>query len=780
MVYLRKYEFLQKSCCDPFEMHPTTARKKSLRIIDIANADKINKLVVKDIKPGQKLCPKCSSHLGSIDESCIEEDEEYKPEVEDELHNLAATFSSLGCTPVKTKFAQRDRAVYAKRKTQEAQTAITDEVARRSNELQTCQKCTDLDAIIEGIKEKCSTSNMEATLKLITLAPPSWTIEKTANEFGVSKLMVNKARKLKKAKGILPDISPIKARKLSEESKTKVIDFYNDDEVSRMCPGKKDFVSVKNSEGKRVHVQKRLLLANLRELYLHYKENSSGEHVGFSKFCELRPRWCITVGAKGMHSVCVCEYHQNVKLLLDSLPGPKLDHKSLMAKLVCDVSERNCMLHRCEKCPGSDSLREHLQSVYLERSIEEDDELAFKQWTHTDGTRLITRQELACDLLEEIVLQINAITSHSFIAKAQAAYLSQQKESLTQGTAVVLFDFAENYSFVVQDAVQGYYWDNSQATLHPLVAYYRKEDGNLGTISFCVVSDCLKHDATAVYAFISVIIAHLKKLIPGLSLVRYFSDGAASQYKNCKNFLNLCYHEEDFGVKAEWHFFATSHGKSPCDGIGGTIKRLVARASLQATTGNHILNAKELFSWAKANISGIEMLFVSTEEIEKCELVLEPRLDDAKTIAGTRSHHSFVPVSSVSLQIRRISADVDGTFVKVTSSSQAQASQSFTHGQYLAAVYDKAWYLGVVEDISHENEDVLVNFTRSRNPGTTIHSFVWPSTRDECWIPFEHVLCTVQEPLQIIKGRIKQYKLNSPTIEMIEDSFNKFLDCYYN
>ena len=160
------------------------------------------------------------------------------------------------------------------------------------------------------------------------------------------------------------------------------------------------------------------------------------------------------------------------------------------------------------------------------------------------------------------------------------------------------------------------------------------------------------------------------------------------------------------------------------------------------------------------------MLFVSTEEIEKREMVLEPRLDAAKTMAGTRSHHSFVPVRSDSLQIRRISADLDVASVKVTSSSQAQASQSFTHGQYLAAVYDKAWYLGVVEDISHENED----FMRSRNPGTTIHLFVWPSTQDECWIPFEHVLCTVQEPLQITKGRIKQFKLNSPAIEMIEDS----------
>ena len=587
--------------------------------------------------------------------------------------------------------------------------------------------------------------------------------------------MVNKARKLKKAKGILPDISPIKARKLSEESKTKVIDFYNDDEVSRMCPGKKDFVSVKNSEGKPVHVQKRLLLANLRELYLHYKEKSNGEHVGFSKFCELRPRWCIAVGAKGMHSVCVCEYHQNVKLLLASLPGPKLDHKSLMAKLVCNISERNCMIQRCEKCPGSSNLREHLQSVFLERSIDEDDELTFKQWTHTDGTRIITRQELACDLLEEIVLQINSLTSHSFIARAQAAYLSEKKESLSPDTAIVLLDFAENYSFVVQDAVQGYYWDNSQATLHPLVAYYRKEDGSLGTISFCVVSDCLKHDATAVYAFISVIIAHLKKLIPGLSLVKYFSDRAASQYKNCKNFLNLCHHEEDFAVKAEWHFFATSHGKSPCDGIDGTIKRLVARASLQATTGNHILNAKELFSWAKANISGIEMLFVSGEEIEKCEKTLEPRLNASKTIAGTRSHHSIVPISSDSLKIRRISSDKDGTSVKVTSSSRTIASQSFTPGQFVAAAYDKAWYLGVVEDVSQENEDVLVNFMRSRNAGTTIHSFVWPSTRDECWIPFEHVLSSVQEPLQITKGRIKQYKLSSPVIQMIEESFKKFL-----
>ena len=40
-------------------------------------------------------------------------------------------------------------------------------------------------------------------------------------------------------------------------------------------------------------------------------------------------------------------------------------------------------------------------------------------------------------------------------------------------------------------------------------------------------------------------------------------------------------HEADFGVPAEWHFSATSHGKGACDGVGGTVKRLAARASLQ-------------------------------------------------------------------------------------------------------------------------------------------------------------------------------------------------------
>ena len=53
----------------------------------------------------------------------------------------------------------------------------------------------------------------------------------------------------------------------------------------------------------------------------------------------------------------------------------------------------------------------------------------------------------------------------------------------------------------------------------------------------------------------------------------FISDGAASQYENRKNFASLCQLKNKYKIEGEWHFFATSHGKGPCDAIGGTLKR---------------------------------------------------------------------------------------------------------------------------------------------------------------------------------------------------------------
>ena len=64
-------------------------------------------------------------------------------------------------------------------------------------------------------------------------------------------------------------------------------------------------------------------------------------------------------------------------------------------------------------------------------------------------------------------------------------------------------------------------------------------------------------------------INYLHELLPQVKKLFYFFDGCGGQNKNYKNFMNLCLHKQDFSVDAEWIFFATSHTKSPCDGIGG-------------------------------------------------------------------------------------------------------------------------------------------------------------------------------------------------------------------
>lgn len=69
-------------------------------------------------------------------------------------------------------------------------------------------------------------------------------------------------------------------------------------------------------------------------------------------------------------------------------------------------------------------------------------------------------------------------------------------------------------------------------------------------------------------------IKHAHSLLETLTESVHLSDGVISQYKNYINFLDSCHHGDDYGVCAEQHSSAPSHGKSVFDGIGGTLKSL--------------------------------------------------------------------------------------------------------------------------------------------------------------------------------------------------------------
>lgn len=110
-------------------------------------------------------------------------------------------------------------------------------------------------------------------ISLLTLAPASWSNDQVASFFSVSVHLVKKAIILKREKGILSKPDRNKGRPMCEDEKDIVRDFYLSDDNSRMLPGIKDCVSVRLVQGnKKVKLQKRLLLMNIDELYVKYKE----------------------------------------------------------------------------------------------------------------------------------------------------------------------------------------------------------------------------------------------------------------------------------------------------------------------------------------------------------------------------------------------------------------------------------------------------------------------------------------------------------------------------
>jgi len=107
----------------------------------------------------------------------------------------------------------------------------------------------------------------------------------------------------------------------------------------------------------------------------------------------------------------------------------------------------------------------------------------------------------ADEFVELFSEKLEALCPHSFIATQQSRLFSECKSTLKPGETVVSADFSENYTFVLQDAAQGFHWNNARATIHPFVVYY-KESGEEHHLSFVVNSDCLHHDTVAVYGYV--------------------------------------------------------------------------------------------------------------------------------------------------------------------------------------------------------------------------------------------------------------------------------------
>ncbi|XP_065681334.1 uncharacterized protein LOC136094968 [Hydra vulgaris] len=419
-ILLNRFANSQKNCIDPFKKHKTNING-GLREIDIQLAKDMCSNGIKTT-PGFKMCPSCrkevvkkidnwstlQDHNGEDD--FLEQtffDEDIEMAQEKELKNTS--FDKLDVSPVKFHGVQQHAKIsLGKRKLMQATdvmskklsvilnvnaTDLKNDVTGEPN-VENQKKAEDLDKLILSMQEKLKTANRREKIQILTLVPDSWSLRKAAEVFNISKSTITKARKLKFEKEILTLPEKTNIVRIESDIINKVESFYYNDQFSRQLPGNKDFVSVSKNK----HVSKRLLLCNLKELFIEFKLEHPQSKIGFSKFAQLKPKWCMVkmLVKKEPMLLYMCKT-PNLKLMLSAVKLEKNYHE-LIEKIACSRESRECMVHRCIQCPGIQNIINYMTANLLQNKgsfeendkVDEDKTIEYKQWSTTDRAELLS------------------------------------------------------------------------------------------------------------------------------------------------------------------------------------------------------------------------------------------------------------------------------------------------------------------------------------------------------------------------------------------------------
>ena len=418
---------------------------------------------------------------------------------------------------------------------------------------------------------------------------------------------------------------------LSEDTKSTVNAFYLCDDITWQAPGRKDRVIIreKDSEGKKVKrtEQTRYMLMSLKEAHVKYIEEHPNNNIGLSKFCEMRPK-NVKLFDNIPHHVCVCSYHENVRLLLVALrehTSLAVEFHDFISQVTCDPRAQACLTSKCKTC------EDRINNFAPDNSSA--DTLRYLQWQNNTRVEKVEIIGTVDDAFSSLKSQLKPFLLHTYVKRKQAACFKQLVSSRDGENVVLQVDFSENATIASQREIQSAHWSHAQATIFTAHTWIDTDSEE----SIVIVSDDLNHSKQSVYVYMQYIFNHLKLKCPGMKVLNIFSDGASSQFKQKYLFSNLYSWEQEHDLKINWNFFATSHGKGVVDGIGGTVKRAVWRhvRSDQA----HITSVEEYADVAKERCPKIHVNYIPKEQIASLESFLDERWKDAVTVPMTHKTH---------------------------------------------------------------------------------------------------------------------------------------------
>lgn len=198
-------------------------------------------------------------------------------------------------------------------------------------------------------------------------------------------------------------------------------------------------------------------------------------------------------------------------------------------------------------------------------------------WKKNAETNRVQKQEekgQLVDLIAHLTTIAPHFLRHSFVKRSQANIFNtfDHPRAISvafQSEATLQIDFAENFVCVMQDEVQSAHWNQCQLSLFTSALHH-----NELLQSKVFVSDNTNHSKETILPYLFKL---LEKLPTSVTILKIWSDGPSSQFKNRYIAAAIPALQQKFGIKIIWNFFAASHGKGCVDGIGATVKTIVRK-----------------------------------------------------------------------------------------------------------------------------------------------------------------------------------------------------------
>lgn len=423
---------------------------------------------------------------------------------------------------------------------------------------------------------------------------------------------------------------------ISVECEMAVKEYFLRDDVTWQAPGKKDRVIIRdtNEDGslRKVYLQKRYLRMSMKETHQCFLKDNPNFPISLTSFSKLKPTEVDFFGNLP-HSVCMCSYHENFRLILEALKlyvDLPVTFREFIDLVTCDSNEKSCMNRECNTCKMKIDTYDPKNVVPDAKNIL----IKLYQWKKVEG---VTKKEVIEinleNLFELLKEQLKPFLIHTYVKRIQSNHFENSKKEVNSRKIVLQVDFSENFAFKYQNEIQSAHWANSQCTLFTGYSWIKEKEGK----SYVLVSECLDHSKISIFSYMMIILKDLKNSFPDIEEVAIFSDGVSSQFKQRFLFSNLYLFEKLCNLKLTWNYFATSHGKGTVDGIGGAVKGSVWRRIL---ANNEIVDsAKKFVSVAKQCNEKIHIQHVSTNQIYANSKILEERWKQIKPVPNTHRIH---------------------------------------------------------------------------------------------------------------------------------------------